>query len=62
MEKRGISAESQRNEKSMENMILSFRELVNQLTNCFAVRGTSTDAKAWKKNVMTKVSGKQVGI
>lgn len=48
MEKRGISAESQRNEKSMENMILSFRELVNQLTNCFAVRGTSTDAKAWK--------------
>lgn len=48
MEKRGISAESQRNEKSMENMILSFRELVNQLTNYFAVRGTSTDAKAWK--------------
>ena len=28
MEKRGISAESQRNEKSMENMVLSFRELV----------------------------------
>ena len=43
MEKRGISAESQRNEKSMENMILS--ESTHKL---FAVRGTSTDAKAWK--------------